>query len=494
MTDEMTVQTKSSVTTIVEGGVLGAGAGVGATFINPVKKWTGAPKYSNWEQVVQDINKDDKFESVIKDAGIDDTKKEEIKKAAKEVADKEKEYDRLWQEAQEANEKGVAQTSESLKKAEKDLADAQKELADAQKAVEAEKAKESAPVETKKEGGVENKEKVSDTKSTEVKSNSTEMTPDKTQNKAVSTTAEKTPQKSSVNKQKAFNLYRDGKEENLKNVLKELHKNDEEYKQLYAEAMNNGGISSNPQRLAELQENQDKIKELMKKYSKAEELLSKDYMPEFSGQQKEKFRKVVASFDELPKKGSDANLIKSLKKDYINDLRNFYKANGIDVTMLNDEALQKMTTNIEGNIQRAELQGTNSKVNSVASEKVVEISNVSEESKQVKNAAKVSAESVDIKALEEKVANAQKAVEAEKANLPKVETKTVEALKEAFEKEKGTRESFVKKESIDKFKEDFKKLYESKKSWGKVTAIIAGGLVVGSIIGSFFRSKNEDIA
>ena len=93
MTDEMTVQTKSSVTPMVVGGVLGAGAGAGATFINPVKKWTGAPKYSNWEQVVQDINKDDKFESVIKDAGIDDTKKEEIRKAVKDVAEKEKEYD-----------------------------------------------------------------------------------------------------------------------------------------------------------------------------------------------------------------------------------------------------------------------------------------------------------------------------------------------------------------------------------------------------------------
>ena len=99
-----------------------------------------------------------------------------------------------------------------------------------------------------------------------------------------------------------------------------------------------------------------------------------------------------------------------------------------------------------------------------------------------------------IKALEEKVAEAQKAVEAEKANLSKVEPKTAEALKEAFEQKNGTRESFVNRESINKFQEDFKKLYEGKKSWGKVTAIIAGGLVVGSIIGSLFRSKNEDIA
>lgn len=37
MTDEMTVQTKSSVTPMVVGGVLEAGAGAGATFIPKVK-------------------------------------------------------------------------------------------------------------------------------------------------------------------------------------------------------------------------------------------------------------------------------------------------------------------------------------------------------------------------------------------------------------------------------------------------------------------------
>ena len=495
MTDEMTVQTKSSVTPMVVGGVLGAGAGAGATFINPVKKWTGAPKYSNWEQVVQDINKDDKFESVIKDAGIDDTKKEEIRKAVKDVAEKEKEYDRLWQEAQDANEKGVAQTSEGLEKAKQDLAKAQEELANAQKAVEAEKAKESAPVETQKEGGVENKEKVSDTKSTEVKSNSTEMTPDKTQNKAVSTTAKQTSQKSSVTREKVFNLWSDGNQEFIQKISEEIkHGDNEEYNKLYREAMDNEGLSSDPQRLAELQKSRYKKTELIQQWKKAEELLSNDYMPDFSEQQKESFRRVAAIFDELGKKGIDIDTINKLGEWHISDLRNFYKNNGIDVTMLNDEALRRMTINIECNIQKAEGKGTNSKVKPVASEKISERAIVSEEPKPVKNTAKVSTEAVDIQALEEKVAEAQKAVEAEKANLSKVEPKTAEALKEAFEQKNGTRESFVNRESINKFQEDFKKLYEGKKSWGKVTAIIAGGLVVGSIIGSFFRSKNNDIA
>ena len=495
MTDEMTVQTKSSVTPMVVGGVLGAGAGAGATFINPVKKWTGAPKYSNWEQVVQDINKDDKFESVIKDAGIDDTKKEEIRKAVKDVAEKEKEYDRLWQEAQDANEKGVAQTSEGLEKAKQDLAKAQEELANAQKAVEAEKAKESAPVETQKEGGVENKEKVSDTKSTEVKSNSTEMTPDKTQNKAVSTTAKQTSQKSPVQKEKVFNLWRDGNQEFIQKISEEIkHGDNEEYNKLYREAMDNEGLSSNPQRLDELQKSRYKKTELLQKYKKAEELLSKDYMPDFSEQQKESFRRVAAIFDELGKKGIDIDTINKLGEWHISDLRNFYKNNGIDVTMLNDEALRRMTINIECNIQKAEGKGTNSKVKPVASENISERAIVSEESIPVKNTAKVSTDAVDIKALEEKVADAQKAVEVENAKLSKVEPKTAEALKEAFEQKNGTRESFVNRESINKFQEDFKKLYEGKKSWGKVTAIIAGGLVVGSIIGSFFRSKNNDIA
>ena len=94
--------------------------------------------------------------------------------------------------------------------------------------------------------------------------------------------------------------------------------------------------------------------------------------------------------------------------------------------MLNDEALRRMTINIECNIQKAEGKGTNSKVKPVASEKI-------SESIAVKNTAKVRTEAVDIQALEEKVAEAQKAVEAEKANLSKVEPKTAEALKEAFE-------------------------------------------------------------
>ena len=82
------------------------------------------------------------------------------------------------------------------------------------------------------------------------------------------------------------------------------------------------------------------------------------------------------------------------------------------------------------------------------------------------------------------------------ANKLKKEGSKIEAFKSAKAKLKEAekaREDYIKK-ALEPYKEDFKKLYEGKKSWGKVTAIIAGGLVVGSIIGSFFRSKNNDIA
>ena len=64
MTDEMTVQTKSSVTPMVVGGVLGAGAGAGATFIPKIKDYISeSPKYKEFDDIVKETSNNDKFEN-----------------------------------------------------------------------------------------------------------------------------------------------------------------------------------------------------------------------------------------------------------------------------------------------------------------------------------------------------------------------------------------------------------------------------------------------
>ncbi len=79
MTDEMTVQTKSSVTPMVVGGVLGAGAATLATYIKPVKNFIIEPaKYSNWDAIVAEASDKDKFEATLKDSGIPSDKQTEI--------------------------------------------------------------------------------------------------------------------------------------------------------------------------------------------------------------------------------------------------------------------------------------------------------------------------------------------------------------------------------------------------------------------------------
>lgn len=102
MTDEMTVQTKSSVTPMVVGGVLGAGAGAGATFIPKIKDYISEPpKYKSFDDIVKETSNNDNFEKIMDEAGLDDTKKSEIKekiKTANEtnsqtVVDAEKEVD-----------------------------------------------------------------------------------------------------------------------------------------------------------------------------------------------------------------------------------------------------------------------------------------------------------------------------------------------------------------------------------------------------------------
>ena len=86
MTDEMTVQTKSSVTPMVVGGVLGAGAGAGATFIPKIKDYISEPpKYKSFDDIVKETSNNDNFEKIMDEAGLDDTKKSEIKEKIKTV-------------------------------------------------------------------------------------------------------------------------------------------------------------------------------------------------------------------------------------------------------------------------------------------------------------------------------------------------------------------------------------------------------------------------
>lgn len=84
MTDEMTVQTKSSVTPMVVGGVLGAGAGAGATFIPKIKDYISEPpKYKSFDDIVKETSNNDNFEKIMDEAGLDDAKKSEIKEKIK---------------------------------------------------------------------------------------------------------------------------------------------------------------------------------------------------------------------------------------------------------------------------------------------------------------------------------------------------------------------------------------------------------------------------
>ncbi|MDO5307534.1 MAG: hypothetical protein Q4E83_07225, partial [bacterium] len=84
MTDEMTVQTKSSVTPIVAGGVLGTGAGAGATFIPKIKDYISEPpKYKSFDDIVKETSNNDNFEKIMDEAGLDDAKKSEIKEKIK---------------------------------------------------------------------------------------------------------------------------------------------------------------------------------------------------------------------------------------------------------------------------------------------------------------------------------------------------------------------------------------------------------------------------
>lgn len=86
MTDEMTVQTKSSVTPMVVGGVLGAGAGAGATFIPKIKEYISeSPKYKEFDDIVKETSNNDKFEKIMDEAGLNDAKKSEIKEKIKTV-------------------------------------------------------------------------------------------------------------------------------------------------------------------------------------------------------------------------------------------------------------------------------------------------------------------------------------------------------------------------------------------------------------------------
>ena len=86
---------------------------------------------------------------------------------------------------------------------------------------------------------------------------------------------------------------------------------------------------------------------------------------------------------------------------------------------------------------------------------------------------------------------AQKAVDEARAKLPKGSAKTAEELKEAFIKEKGSKEDAIKKVG-DSFKDDLAKLFEKSGSKGKMAALIAGGALVLGGLGYLMAPKNKN--
>ena len=116
MTDEMTVQTKSSANPMVAGGVLGAGAGAGVTFIPKIKDYISEPpKYKSFDDIVKETNNNDNFEKIMDEAGLEDAKKSEIKEKIK--------------TANETNSQKVEDAKKAVEDAKKDVKlDVKKEL------------------------------------------------------------------------------------------------------------------------------------------------------------------------------------------------------------------------------------------------------------------------------------------------------------------------------------------------------------------------------
>lgn len=121
MTDEMTVQTKSSVTPMVAGGVLGAGASAGATFIPKIKDYISEPpKYKSFDDIVKETSNNDNFEKIMDEAGLDDVKKSEIKEKIKTASETKSQ---AVEDATKAVEDAKKKANEVVEKAIKDSVD-----------------------------------------------------------------------------------------------------------------------------------------------------------------------------------------------------------------------------------------------------------------------------------------------------------------------------------------------------------------------------------
>lgn len=121
MTDEMTVQTKSSVTPMVVSGVLGAGAGAGATFIPKIKDYISEPpKYKSFDDIVKETSNNDNFEKIMDEAGLDDVKKSEIKEKIKTASETKSQ---AVEDATKAVEDAKKKAKEVVEKAIKDSVD-----------------------------------------------------------------------------------------------------------------------------------------------------------------------------------------------------------------------------------------------------------------------------------------------------------------------------------------------------------------------------------
>ena len=89
-----------------------------------------------------------------------------------------------------------------------------------------------------------------------------------------------------------------------------------------------------------------------------------------------------------------------------------------------------------------------------------------------------------LKSVEAKITEARNA-------LPKLEGKSVEELKEAFIKDKGTKEDVMRKAG-ESFKDDLKSLFEKHSSNAKLAAWLAGGAIVLGGLGYLMAPKNKN--
>lgn len=111
---------------------------------------------------------------------------------------------------------------------------------------------------------------------------------------------------------------------------------------------------------------------------------------------------------------------------------------------------------------------------------------------QIKDKASKAVTNDMLKAEKDAVETAQKAVEEARGKLPKNPQKTAEELEAAFAKTKNVanKEDFVNK-AAEEYKSKLETLFKGKVHYGKLAAILAGGVALGAGIGLMFKPKGD---